>query len=241
MNSIGTRVLYPDRNMFDYLSSIATNMDLNMVLDIFFAITTLGMFQALRHIRPIDIESKLDIKRHAHPLLPLMLKNKVITFWTLVVPVVLILVLESLYPQTRGLSHATNFIWRFCLTGVLCQIIKLVVSSPRPNAIHLEDEKVNIYCDNSNFESRQSFFSGHAAAGICSALFFKSYLEFKFPQLISHPLFNLILTLLPVVGLYPGYTQWKQNWHHLHDVLFGYFYGYFSYEILFIWTYNWQI
>ena len=213
-------------------------MDFNEGLEVFFAVTSLWMFHSLRHIKPVDIKSELDTKQHGKPLLPLSFNNKVLTFWTLVVPLIIIALSENIYPQARGLSHATNFVWRFCLTGILCQIMKLVISSPRPNAVNLENDVPNIngyIHDNSNFESRQSFFSGHAAAGFMSSLFLKSYLESK---LTSQSTIHSLLYILPLLGMYPGYTQWRQYWHHMHDVLFGYLFGFLGYKIFFVWTYN---
>jgi hypothetical protein len=229
-------IRFHNRNIAEYFQSI----DFFLILDVFFAVTALAMFQSLRYVKPIHTKFELDDKKHAKPFLPLVMKNKTLTFWTLIFPVVIVVFMESMFPRRQGMSHAANFVWRFCLTGVLCQIIKLVVSSPRPNAIHLEDKRFNVLCDNSNFESRQSFFSGHAAAGLCSALFVRSYLENKFPDLKENPVFSLLVNSLPALGLYPGYTQWKQNWHHLHDVVFGYLYGYLAHRILFVWTYHWH-
>jgi len=188
-------------------------MDFNFVLELFFAVTALWMFLALRHLKPSDTYTSPDLKRHGKQLRKITFTNKIITFLTLFVPILVIMACETVFPQPRGWHHIPNFVWRFCLTGVLCQIIKLIVSSPRPNAIQLEDSNVNKIYDNSNFESRQSFFSGHSAAAICSFLFMKSYLTYKLEYFyVANHATGLLLKIIPILGLYPGWTQFRAHW-----------------------------
>jgi len=208
--------------------------------DLLITSTGVAAVLALRYIKPLDISSKLDRKKHAKPLLPLILSNKMLGLVSLFLPPVILFLVELIVPSTspsRGLVLAFNYISRWCLTAIPVQTIKLIVSSPRPNAVHLEDHRVNKKYNNSNYESRQSFFSGHAAGGLMASLFLKKYLQQKFQ--LNH-INSFSLFLLPILGLYPGYTQFKNNWHHLHDVLIGYLYGIICYFIAFVWFYDWQ-
>lgn len=199
------------------------------------AFASLAILGSLRYFKPLDITSKLDEKKHAQTFLPITFSNKRISFLTIFLPAIIVIVTELMFPSPNGMSHAPNYIYRWCLSGILVQVIKLLTSSPRPNAAHLENRDVNKKYNNTNYESRQSFFSGHAAAGIMSVLFVKTYLTSKFAIL------HIPLSFLLPLGFYPGYTQWKQHWHHLHDVMIGFGYGFLSYLILFHWNYNWNV
>lgn len=215
-------------------------MDASTKFEILLALISLVILQTLRFVQPLDVSSKLDPKRHAKTFLPITFTNRKITALTLFLPPVIVILTQTLMRDSRGMIHAATYISRWCLTGIICQIVKLLASSPRPNAVHLEDENVNKMYDNSNFESRQSFFSGHSAAGIMASLFLRKFFQTRLSRnLVDHPLLQVFFFIFPVIGLYPGYTQWRQHWHHLHDVFVGYLYGFTCFITLFADSYNW--
>jgi hypothetical protein len=180
----------------------------------------------------LDVTSQLDPSRHAKQYKRHVVSNEVMAFLSIIVPSLIALFSPLIKPDVEGVRITVFFLSRFGLVAMIGQIIKLVTSSPRPNALHLEKDKL---FNNSNFESRQSFFSAHSAACVFSSWFVKSFLEKSFPVLLeNHSIIKVCVSyILPILGLYPGYTQWKQNWHHLHDVLFGYAYGFITYLLVF--------
>ena len=105
---------------------------------------------------------------------------------------------------------------------------------PRPNFHSLckpdidckSDEKIfvsNYTCTNESRwlsrNSNQSFFSGHSSLGTYSAFFLIFYLndKLRIDALPKAHLFSVIFML----GLLPGLTQYKNFWHFASDVLVG--------------------
>ena len=67
--------------------------------------------------------------------------------------------------------------------------------------------------------SNQSFFSGHSSLGTYAAFFLIFYLndKLRIDALLKAHLFSVIFML----GLLPGLTQYKNFWHFASDVLVG--------------------
>lgn len=211
-------------------------MATSVISDIMLGAAGIEVLRCCHYIRPLHVSSKLDPSKYGKTFLPITFSNKRITILTLFVPTLIAMTTQLLIPSVDGFRLGIYYLSRFCLIASICAVVKLLTSEPRPNAIYLEEAFTKM---NHNFESRQSFFSAHAAAGLFATLFLKTFFVKSFPDLIdNHLIVKGFINFLPILGFYSGYTQWKQNWHHSHDVLIGYAYGIITYYLVFDWKYD---
>ncbi|KAI6183031.1 hypothetical protein M3Y97_00444600 [Aphelenchoides bicaudatus] len=75
-------------------------------------------------------------------------------------------------------------------------------------------------------EARLSFFSGHSAISVASAVFFCIYLQDRLAgQTQNRVIVPILQTLNISFAMYIAYTRISDNWHHYTDVAVGCFVG----------------
>lgn len=196
------------------------------IIELIVIVITCKVAHAIMRLRPHQrvLGRKLS-KNNYHPLLPQAIKTRELINFTGFMVVFALLILEWFVFQSENPLQSPKDYWIGYHTGIiLICLLKLMASRARPNAAALEghpDHSIN-----QSLNSRQSFPSGHAWAGVFAAVFASSYLEDRMTgSLISPIVVRVIQSIIIISGLYPGYTQATRYWHFWSDVFAGYTIG----------------
>lgn len=132
-------------------------------------------------------------------------------------------------PNSPGWDYVLGFI----LNLVLTTYCKVIIARPRPNFYEICQPSIqcdlnetrfisDFNCTTESYLSRnslQSFFSGHSSTGTYAALF--SALHVAAHWSVNYNIKALAFSTLIGLGLFPGFTQYLNHWHHWSDVLVG--------------------
>lgn len=135
-------------------------------------------------------------------------------------------------------SSEWDYIFGFILQLILTTYCKVIIARPRPNFYEICQPTVKCESFNAQFISNfsctteprlarnsiQSFFSGHSSTGTYAGLFSAMYVGAHWP--VDYSLKALVCSVLIGLGLFPGFTQYLNHWHHWSDVLVGQLVGF---------------
>lgn len=135
--------------------------------------------------------------------------------------------------RTGPNSTVWDYIFGFILQLVLTTYCKLIIARPRPNFYEICQPTVTCESFETRFisdfncttppylalNSLQSFFSGHSATGTYAALFSALHVAAHWP--VDYSVKALTCSTIIGLGLFPGFTQYLNHWHHWSDVLVG--------------------
>lgn len=184
-------------------------------------------------------------RRNDHAINKPLVKQTVtftqIIAYTLLIPLVTLTISEH-WMRISNSKQDTNFTLK-CYFGwvallLILSIVKPLTGRLRPNFLEknnvtfdANDDKLHEGLELLNAkvaksfagrETRVSFFSGHAALGLYTAVFLILYFQEHISR--SFYLHSMQMTMM-VIGVYPGLTQGRNYHHHWSDVGFGYFAG----------------
>ncbi|KAG4076266.1 hypothetical protein HA402_014815 [Bradysia odoriphaga] len=135
--------------------------------------------------------------------------------------------------RTGPATPEWDYVFGFLLKLVLTTYVKVIIARPRPNFYEICQPTVmcesfeNRFISDFNCTTRahlarnsvQSFFSGHSATGTYAGLFSALHVAAHWP--VDYNLKALACSVLIMAGLFPGFTQYLNHWHHWSDVLVG--------------------
>ena len=138
---------------------------------------------------------------------------------------------------TVGPSLWSRFLLSVIVNIALMMFFKLSVGRLRPHFLSACQPNVDLTVDrfysSSEYScrqasakilwnSRQSFYSGHASLALGAGVFLVLMIQDHVPRSLIRSAVQICLLL---IGLFPGVTQIQCNWHHESDVLAGYLMG----------------
>lgn len=188
------------------------------------------------------------------PFVPLEIPLKILLPTCLLIPILTIVAIELIVHKGKAKKDSAvqngilskiyhevqTYHFGFLMNMVIVLYVKKFVGRLRPhalefcNAMHLcnrdqSDPFINEFtCHNDDHphliaNARQSFFSGHSALGIFAGTYMILYLSSKIRKT---NLFLIILySIIFLVSLYPGFSQWNNYWHFASDVITGFSFG----------------
>lgn len=126
-----------------------------------------------------------------------------------------------------------DFMIGFILKLVLTTYVKMIIARPRPNFYEICQPTAQCESFETRFirdfncttpphlarNSLQSFFSGHSSTGTYASLFTALHVAAHWP--VDYNIKALACSILIGLGLFPGFTQYLNHWHHWSDVLVG--------------------
>ncbi|KAJ6642192.1 Phospholipid phosphatase like 1.2 like, partial [Pseudolycoriella hygida] len=135
-------------------------------------------------------------------------------------------------------STGWDFMFGFIMNLVLTTYCKLIIARPRPNFYEICQPTVQCEAFETRFisdfncttppflarNSLQSFFSGHSSTGTYSGFFMALHLAAHWS--VDYNVKALTCSVLIGLGLFPGFSQYLNHWHHWSDVLVGQFVGF---------------
>lgn len=130
-------------------------------------------------------------------------------------------------------SVGWDYMFGFILKLVLTTYCKVIIARPRPNFYEICQPTVQCQSFETHFisdfnctteshlakNSIQSFFSGHSSTGTYAGLFTALHVAAHWQ--VDYNIKALTCSLLIGIGLFPGFTQYLNHWHHWSDVLVG--------------------
>lgn len=137
--------------------------------------------------------------------------------------------LARIGPNSPGWDYMLGLILKVVLT-IYC---KVIIARPRPNFYEICQPTVQCESFETRFisdfncttsphlarNSLQSFFSGHSATGTYAGMFSALHVAAYLP--VDYSIKALVCSTLIGFGLFPGFTQYLNHWHHWSDVLVG--------------------
>lgn len=185
-----------------------------------------------------------------YPHLPMIVDYRILLLVGITFPILIIRLMRSSAKQdinaddnevdrnnhlalTGPTSPEWDYIFGFLLKLVLTTYCKVIIARPRPNFYEICQPSVtcesfeNRFISDFNCTTRvylaknslQSFFSGHSATGTYAGLFSALQVAAYWPA--DYNLKALACSVLFMAGLFPGFTQYLNHWHHWSDVLVG--------------------
>lgn len=202
------------------------------------------------HIQDIPVRGFwCDDQSIRYPHLPMIVDYRILLLVGITFPILIIRLLRSSAKlenaddsETDKSNHLAltgptspewDYIFGFLLKLVLTTYCKVIIARPRPNFYEICQPTVtcesfeNRFISDFNCTTRanlarnslQSFFSGHSATGTYAGLFSALQVAAYWP--VDYNLKALACSVLIGVGLFPGFTQYLNHWHHWSDVLVG--------------------
>lgn len=140
---------------------------------------------------------------------------------------------DSRLAQIGPHSVGWDYMFGFILNMVLTTYCKVIIARPRPNFYEICQPTVQCESYETRFisdfncttphhlarNSLQSFFSGHSSTGTYAGLFTALHVAAHWQ--IDYNVKALVCSVLIGLGLFPGFTQYLNHWHHWSDVLVG--------------------
>lgn len=189
-----------------------------------------------------------------YPHLPMIVDYRILLLVSIALPILIIRLLPSSaksdntddneidksnhLARTGPTSPEWDYIFGFLLQLVLTTYCKVVIARPRPNFYEICQPTVtcegfeNRFISDFNCTTRlhlarnsvQSFFSGHSSTGTYAGLYSAIHVAAYWQG--DYNLKALVCSVLILVGLFPGFTQYLNHWHHWSDVLVGQLVGF---------------
>lgn len=178
-----------------------------------------------------------DDRTIRYPHLPMVVDYRILLFVSIFLPVIIFKIIpgtaNSRLAQLGPKSPSLDYLFGFLVNLLLTCYCKIVLARARPNFYDIC--KPSVGCDVteqrfvSQFEcttpyflahnSLESFFSGHASTGTYGSLAIVLHLIANWRS--SYIFKATISCFILAVGLFPGFTQVLNHWHHWSDVLVG--------------------
>lgn len=186
-----------------------------------------------------------------YPHIPMIVDYRILLLVCIFVPLILFRLLprSSIKPENADnndiidkenrLAHigpnavGWDYMFGFILNLVLTTYCKVIIARPRPNFYEICQPSVECKSFETRFisdfncttsphlatNSLQSFFSGHSSTGTYAGLF--TVLHVAAHWQVDYNIKALACSVLIGLGLFPGFTQYLNHWHHWSDVLVG--------------------